>query len=226
MSVTELSSLYGSRIDAALATLIRQLPLRHRQELLPGSLRQLHKDIIASFATTGRPLTLKDIAGRVADVDPAAALRRLAGDDLVVLGTRGDVVLGAYPLTVEETPHHLELNGVSVSAMCALDAMAVGPLFDAEVTIESTCHVAGEPVRLRLRGPHLVEAHPNGDVRVGIRWQKPTECAAHSMCREMVFLIDEPTGRFWKAQDPERISLFRLTEAVELGHRFFKPLLA
>jgi mercuric reductase len=226
MSVTELSSLYGSRIDAALATLIRQLPLRHRQELLPESLRRLHRDIILTFAKTGRPLTLSDIADRVPDVDPVAALRRLGGDDLVVLGTRGDVVLGAYPLTVEETPHRLQVNGVRVNATGALEAMAVGPLLEAEVVIESTCHVEAEPLRLRLRGPHLIEAHPNGDIRVGMRWQKPTDCAAHSMCREMVFLLDEPTGRFWKARDPERISLFRLTEAVELGHRFFKPLFA
>jgi mercuric reductase len=226
MSVTELSGLYGSRIDAALATLIRQLPLRHRQELLPDSLRGLHREIVVSFARTGRPLTLSDIAGRVPDVDPAAALRRLGGDDLVVLGTRGDVVLGAYPLTVEETPHRLHVDGVAVNATGALEAMAVAPLLEAEVVIESTCYVESEPLRLRLRGPHLIEAHPNGDVRVGIRWQKPTECAAHSMCREMVFLVDEPTGRFWKAQDPDRISLFRLTEAVELGHRFFKPLFA
>jgi hypothetical protein len=226
MSVTELSSLYGSRIDAALATLNSQLPLWHRQQLLPEPLRELHRIIIRSFASTGRPMTLREVASHLAGTDAKAALRRLESDDLIVLGTRGDVVLGAYPLTVEETPHQLQLNGIRINGMCALDSMAVAPLFDTEVIIESVCHVEGDPVRLRLRGPHLVEAHPNGDVRVGIRWQKPTECAAHSMCREMVFLRDEPTGRFWKAQDSDRISIFRLTEAVELGHRFFKPLFA
>ena len=44
------------------------------------------------------------------------------------------------------------------------------------------------------------------------------------MCREMVFLHDEPTGRFWKAKGSDRISLFGLAEAVEPGHRFIKPL--
>lgn len=224
MSITELSSLYGSRIDAALATLNSQLPLWHRQQLLPEPLRELHRSIIRAFATTGRPMTLSEVSAHLSGIDARAALRRLDGDDLIVLGTRGEVVLGAYPLTFEETPHRLQLNGIRVNGMCALDAVAVAPLFDTEVVIESVCHVEGEALRLRLRGPHLIEAHPNGDIRVGIRWQKPTECAAHSMCREMVFLRDEPTGRFWKSQDMDRISLFRLTEAVELGHRFFKPL--
>lgn len=226
MSITELSSLYGSRIDAALATLNSQFPLWHRQQLLPEALRKLHRIIIWSFATTGRPMTLKEVAGHLSGTDAGAVLRRLDSDDLIVLGTRGDVVLGAYPLTVEETPHRLQLNGIEINGMCALDAIAVAPLFNTEVIIESVCHVEGVPLRLRLRGPHLIEAHPSGDMRVGIRWQKPTECAAHSMCREMVFLLDEPTGRFWKSQDPDRISLFRLTEAVELGHRYFKPLLS
>ena len=105
----------------------------------------------------------------------------------------------------------------------ALDALSVGPLYDAEVTIGSRCHITGEPIHVRQIGKTIVDAQPV-DTIVGVRWQNPTGCAAHSMCTEMVFLKNSVTAHQWQSRDPDSISLFNLAEAVEFGAAFFVPL--
>jgi hypothetical protein len=156
--------------------------------------------------------------------DPAALLERLGRDDLVVLDAGSREPLGAYPMTAEPTPHFLTVNGRQVNAMCAVDALAVGAMFDAEVTIDSRCHVTGAPIRIRQSGHRILAAEPGTDVRVGVRWQTPEGPAAHSLCLEMVFLRDGEVAAQWQGLDAENISLFTLDEAVDFGARFFLPL--
>ena len=151
---------------------------------------------------------------------------RLGNDDLVVLNEAGTEIVGAYPMTLEATPHHLTVNGHPVNAMCALDALSVGPMYGADVEIDSRCHVSGDPIHVHQEDCGLLEVRPSTEVRVGVRWQNPTACAAHSMCMEMVFLKDERTAWEWQGGDTEHISIFTLDEAVEFGARFFRPLVS
>jgi mercuric reductase len=154
----------------------------------------------------------------------AAAIERLGGDDLVVLNAHKTAVVGAYPMTVEDTVHHLRVNGRAVNAICALDAVAVGPMYDAEVAIESRCQVTGKPIRVHQKGHRILSAKPSDDVRVGVRWQQPGACAAHSMCLEMVFLKDGDTARRWMEEGEGDKTEFNLDEAVAFGASFFVPL--
>ncbi len=212
-------------IAAAVARLNDQLPLQARQQALPAPLVEVHRALLRSLAERGRPLSRDEIGEILPDgaVDPA--LRRLGHDDLAVLSPGGSEALGAYPMTVESTPHRLRLGAVSVNAMCALDALSVAPMFGTEVEIDSRCHLTGEPIHVRQRDHEILEASPSTEVRVGVRWQQPSGPAAHSMCMEMVFLKDAATARSWQAGDTTNISLFTLSEAVDFGAAFFKPLL-
>jgi mercuric reductase len=142
-----------------------------------------------------------------------------------VLNTTGTEIVGAYPMTTEDTPHHLRVNKQPVNAMCALDALSVGPMFNAEVEISSHCHVTGTAITVHMQGENLQEVSPSPDIHVGVRWQNPSACAAHSMCLEMVFLKDRPTALEWQAGDTENTSLFNLQDAVAFGAGFFTPLL-
>lgn len=212
-------------IQSAVARLNSQLPLFERQQALPAEVVGIHRGILESLARRGRPLSREEIAEQLSDNDVDAALERLGADDLVVLAEGGAEAVGAYPMSVEDTPHRLTVDGVPVNAMCALDALSVGPMYDADVQIESRCHISGEPIRIHQKGDVIVEARPSPEVRVGVRWQNPTACAAHSMCLEMVFLKDGPTALGWQDGDTENISVFTLDEAVAFGAGFFKPLL-
>lgn len=217
MSVTD-------TLEHAVQRLEHQLPLEKRQKVLPPAYADIHRAILRTLATTGQPLDRSEISAMLADGDVDEALARLGGDDLVVLSSDGKAAVGAYPMTTEDTPHHLDISGVNVNAMCALDALAVGPMFDTGVGVESRCHVTGTPIQLRIEGDRIVSATPSLDVRVGIAWQEPCGHAAHSMCREMIFLIDDEVARAWQGGDTANKSLFTLDEAVDFAGRFFRPL--
>ena len=229
------------RLARALQRLHDLLPLKERQGSLDKPLVELHRAILRSLVEQGKPLTRPEIAKMVGSEDAAAKAVALLGaydlvvrnpltvrdavtNTLVVLDAKGGELLGAYPLTTEETPHRVSVNGNKLYAMCAVDALAVGVMFNAETLIESSCHVTGAPVSIRQRGKEILEASPS-DVRVGVRWQRLIDCCAHVMCRQMVFLKDEATALAWLNADPKSKELFTLQEAIAFGEAFFQPLL-
>jgi mercuric reductase len=229
----------GTNVLTVLTRLQKALPLEKRQRALQPALRTIHRNILRGLAA-GKPLRQAEIAAMLGS-NPSAlhALATLASNDLVILNvpveqdekTRQTVVgkdaeiVGAYPLTTENTPHKVLSNNITVNAMCAVDALSISPMFGEETRIESRCHVTGAPIRIQQKGQEILEAFPSRDVRVGIRWQSTKGCAAHTICTEMVFLKDWNTAAAWRDSDPDSIDLLTLYEAVELGTAFFVPLI-
>lgn len=212
-------------IQAAVARLNRQLPLKARQTQLAPALKNLHQAILCGFIEHGRAPSGAELDTVIEKEERAASLRKLGEADLIVLDKAGRWPVGAYPLTSEPTPHQLSVNGHTLHAMCALDALSVAPMFNETVSISSQCHVNHTPVRIQMQGDTLLDARPD-DAIVGIRWQMPTAVAAHSMCMEMVFLENRATAEQWQDGDTDNISLFTLSEAVAFGKGFFLPLMA
>ena len=210
---------------AAVARLNRQLPLKARQAQLSPVLKKLHQAILRGFIEHGRVPTGPELDSVMEGEALEAGLRKLGEADLIVLDKTGRWPVGAYPLTSEHTAHRITVNGHSLYAMCALDALSVAPMFDETVSISSGCHVNHTPVRIQMQGDAILDARPD-DAIVGIRWQMPTAVAAHSMCMEMVFLENRATAERWQGGDTENISLFTLPEAVAFGKGFFLPLMA
>jgi mercuric reductase len=216
------------------------LPLKKRQQALAPPLRMVHRAVLRSLAETGKPPRQAEIAAMLGSRQSAIhALATLEKNDLVILNApvtldekthqliapEGIEVLGAYPMTTEKTPHKVEINGHSVNAMCAVDALAMSLMFGRETRIESRCHVTGTPIRIHQRGREITEANPSPEIRVGIRWQSACASAAHTLCTEMVFLKDAETAASWRETNPASVELFTLPEAIELGEAFFVPLL-
>jgi len=196
------------------------LPLKERQNTLGREDAALHRSILRSFAERGAP------PPHTAEEHPqvAAALQRLRDSDLVVLDDQ-DRIIGAYPFTLEETPHRLTVNSHRLHAMCALDALAVGPMFDCAVRIDSSCAISRQPIHIHQQGMVLLEVEPADSLLLGIHWQPVATCAAHSLCRDMVFLKDLDAATVWQQTDPEARELFGLQEAVQIAARFFTPLM-
>lgn len=213
-------------IQKAVERLAAQLPLQERQRALPSALAKVHRLILRTLVGSGRAPRNEQLAEILSGATVQDALQRLAKDDLIVLDAAQGEVLGAYPVTIEDTPHHLTIDGVGINAMCALDAMAVAPMFEVAVEVESRCHVTGTPIRLAVTAERVSAASPSSAVRVGVAWQQPCGHAAHSMCREMVFLADDKIAVEWQDGDLEAKSVFDLDEALEFGARFFRPLLS
>lgn len=210
----------------ALERLNALLPLKQRQDSLSAKRKRIHQRILRSLALEGVAPTLKQLARRVGVSDGLEdALQSLVAQDLIVLSKSGTAVAGAYPMTTEETPHKVNISSRSIYAMCALDAVSIAPMFDVAVTIHSVCRVTGRSIEIQQDAKGLLNAQPSREVKVGIRWQQPGGCAAHSLCTEMVFLKDSVTAGQWQNGDDENISVLSLDEAISVGKRFFKPLL-
>lgn len=232
------------KLAQALQQLHDLLPLKERQDSLTPQYRELHRAILRSLVEHGRPLSDEEMAklagGAEAARDAVALLGAcdlIARGPLVVLDVRtqrqvvldgmGGEVVGAYPVTTEKTAHRIKVGDATLYAMCAVDALAVGAAFDKEVEIESVCHVTGEPIRIHQRRKEIVAATPAArDIRVGVRWQRLATSAAHSLCRQMVFLKDAATADKWQGRDPSTMDVFTLAEAIDFGEAFFGPLLA
>ena len=156
------------------------LPLQARRAALPEAGRRLHRHVLESFGHEGRPPTLAECADFLDVVDAGGVLARLAEDDLIVLRADGSIE-GAYPFTTSRTAHRVELMGRTVHAMCALDALAMAPMFEADAVVDSRCEVSGTRLRIEQSGLELVAAHPTAAIHLGIQWGATGGTAARSL---------------------------------------------
>ena len=213
------------KLEKALNRLQSILPLKERQDDCSPQVKELHRQVLRSFVDKGRILTREEMEHYVSDLEDA--VNALKERDMVVFTGEGEP-LGAYPFTMEAREHSVQVNGHRVYAMCALDALAVGPMFGTETQIDSRCRVTGDPVSIRMAGNTILNPDETGDIHFGISWgaANADSCCADSLCMEMMFLRDGETARRWLADDPETREVFALQEAVEFGSRFFSPLVS
>ena len=212
------------KLDKALHHLQRILPLKDRQDTCGKPIKALHQAILRSFIEKGRILTREEMASKVSDLD--AAVNVLRENDMVTFSADGTPV-GADPFTMETREHVVHVNGHQLHAMCALDALAVSPMFGMDAQVDSRCRVTGDPVCVQQSGTTILNPGEAGDVHVGIIWgaESPDSCVADSLCTEMMFLRDADTARQWLEAEPDNREIFSLQEAIDFGSRFFTPLL-
>jgi len=226
MSGMEVSSVRLERSGSeALARLNALLPLAARQAVLPPAVRALHRAILRGLATQEELPALSELAAASGVADGAAALAQLQVADLVVV-KEGGTITGAYPITLEPTAHRVTITGRTLFAMCAVDALAIGPMFGRDVRIESRCHACGKSIGFAQDDEHITPGDLMNELHVGIAWQETCGCAAHSLCREMVFFCSPGHAARWQQGAPERNCVLSLAQAMWLAKAFFLPLLA
>lgn len=218
-----ISSEINNKIVAAVDHLNRILPLKARQDGLSTRLATLHRDILAAYVKIGRTLNRQEIAQRVDDVNEAIQI--LKQSDLVLFNDDGEPI-GAYPFTMEPREYQLTVNGHQVHCMCALDALAVSPMFDVALEIKSTCRVSGEAITLKQKRFDILNASEVQDLFFGINWNaaSSSSCCADTLCTEMIFLKGYGIAQTWRDEDPENKQIFALDEAIDFAARFFMPL--
>lgn len=213
------------KIDKALDRLIGILPLKEKQEACGKEIKELHKKILNSFVEKGRILTKDEMATYVDDV--GEAINVLKSNDMVVFSESGEPV-GVYPFTMDEREHKVKINGHTVHAMCALDALSVSPMFNMDTQITSKCRVTDSPVFIKQQGKTIQNLEQAEELHFGIIWGAASSCSccANSLCMEMMFLKDNDVAQKWKKEDDQNREVFTLAEAVEFGSRFFVPLMS
>lgn len=214
----------NTKVENALNRLTGILPLQARQQDCSNEIQALHQQILGSFVKQGHILTREQMAEHVSDLEEAVNV--LKSHDLVVFSDDNEPV-GAYPFTMDAREHKVRVNGHLVYAMCALDALAVSPMFGMDTQISSTCRATGDSVNIEQSGKTIKNQDEAGAVHFGIIWGAANACfcCADSLCMEMMFLRDGNIAENWLAEDPENREIFTLDEAVDFGARFFVPLM-
>ena len=215
----------SAKLENALGRLKAILPLAERQNACGKPIRELHQQILRSFVTKGRILSREEMALQVADLEEAIGVLRNC--DMVLFSEDGKPI-GAYPFTMEPREHSVRVNGHRVHAVCALDALAVSPMFGMKTEIDSLCRITGDRVDIRQSGKTIENPDNVGDLHLGVAWGAADTggCCANSLCREMMFLRDGDVARRWLEDDSGNREVFTLPEAVEFASRLFVPLMS
>jgi len=212
------------KLEKAIERLTTVLPLIQNQHECAPPVKRLHQRILRSFIVNGRAMLREEMAILVNDV--SEALHELSKRDLVTLSETGELT-GIYPFSTQEREHSVLVNGHLLHVMCALDALAVSPMFNETTQITSQCRVTSKLVIIKMRKGYVQNIDAVSDVHVGIAWSavNTQSTCADSLCLQMIFLIDKQTAKKWQADETEGREIFTLHEAVEFASRFFSPLL-
>jgi hypothetical protein len=196
-----------------------------RAAMLPAAVRAVHHRVLQHFAETGTSPTPADLAevAAGAGVDPVAALQRLAADDLVAVDDAGRLV-AAYPFSPAPTAHVVDLGGVRVYAMCAIDALGMPFMLAGDATITSTDPHTGQPVTVTVTGGMAVFS-PEETVVV----YAATDSGGRSVdtcCSTINFFAHPTTARAWIGAHPGlTATVLDQPDAVRLSRDIFGPLL-
>ena len=211
----------NTEINTALKRLDSILPLVVGLKSLSGEDVALYCKLINSYVQQGRTLTLEEVGNLVGNAEQA--LNNIVGSKLIVLDADGNPA-GAYPFTSEEREHKVRVNGVTAHCMCALDALAVGPMFNTPTVIDSQCRATGQKIHIEQNGTEF--SGGTLDAWFGINWGAASSgiVCAESLCTEMMFLANESVARKWMAESPEARDIFDLPSAAEFAAAFFVPL--
>jgi hypothetical protein len=208
-------------VNAAVKRLDSILPLVTGLKSLSSDDAALYCKLLNNYIQRGHTLTRCEVAESVKNAEQS--LTNIAKSKLIVLDAEGNPS-GAYPFTSEEREHKVNINGVTLHCMCALDALAVSPMFDSPTVIDSQCRVTGKPVHLEQNGTTFSSG--TLEAWFGINWgaaATDTVCA-ESLCMEMMFLANETVAREWLTESPETREIFDLPSAVAFAAGFFVPL--
>jgi len=190
---------------------------------------QVRGAVLRAYAAGGHAPATTEVAAAVdlASDEVASALQRLAGRDLVVLDGAGRVS-GAYPFTDGSGEHCVEIGGVILSAMCAIDALGIGAMLGRACRTRSVCRHCRRALHIDVgdRGRRLDRIEPAGIV-VWSGHRYAGGCAASSLCTLQAFFCDDEHLEAWRTsgagagEDGVRLGL---AEALEVGRAIFAPM--
>lgn len=130
-----------------------------------------------------------------------AALRRLAAAGVIYVSGRS--VIAAYPLSAVPTRHRLRIGRRTAYANCAVDALAVPPMVDEPVRIESACAHCDAAIAVAAHAGSIIESRPAAPVVFHVS----RDCcdagpAVLSRCPHINFFCDTSHAEIWLAARP------------------------
>jgi alkylmercury lyase len=188
------------------------------------------RSVLELFGRFGRPPNLMEISKEsgLALEQTQALVSDLQAHDLLGVGDLTGAIDYAYPFTKRTTEHRVELQGRKLNALCAIDALGVGGMFRADVTIESSCRYCGTSIGIGTSqsGRAVSYARP----AAAVVWYDLaySQAAATSCCPSIGFFCCDEHLQQWLAEQTTRRAGYRLAidEALEVARALFEPIFA
>ena len=118
-------------------------------------------------------------------------------------------------LTLQLTPHRLELEGTTLFAWCALDALLFPALLGRSASIESSCRGTGEQVHIEVT-PTGIEAVEPASALVSIVAARDLAQFRRVSCNNTHFFSSPEAASRWLEKHPEA-TMLPAEEAFRLG---------
>lgn len=225
------SALGSPKSKATLEDIFELLKIERWWENYSDTEDKVRRILLQDYGRHGRAPTIPALAtmagtseNQVRDV-----LAQLRERDLVVFDADQDRIGGAYPFTDRDTEHRVLLEGLSVNAMCAIDALGAGAMYERDIRALSRCRACNLSISVetRDRGTALASYTPKtAVVWSGLRYAD--NCAATSLCTVIAFFCSDEHLEAWRTANHPDIQGHRLSieEAHEVGMAVFGPMLA
>jgi len=204
--------------DTRLDEMARQL--QERFLAYTSGQRRLLIQIVRELAH-GRPITSEQVDQWIA----ALGLEHDAAHQFLGELTERDAndrIVGAIGLSLEDHPHRLTVEGVSLSAWCALDTLFLPALLQRTATIASPSPMTGQSIRLRVSPERIEEVQPVGAV-ISIVLVDPSqesmasvEAIWNAFCSHIHLFTSREEGERWAAGRDD-ITILSVEEGFALG---------
>ncbi|MFV1984200.1 MAG: organomercurial lyase [Thiohalomonadales bacterium] len=128
-------------------------------------------------------------------------------------------VIGFWGLTINETPHKIIVNNITVYTWCAWDTLFIPELLNQKSSIYSTCPVTKEKINLEL-SPNDVKSTNKKDIVVS--FLKPDLNDLNNIitnfCHFVFFFSNRTAGEQWCAENNNTF-LLTLDDAFRVGKK-------
>ena len=147
---------------------------------------------------------------------PADRVQRLAALDALVITTEG---ISVYPFSASATGIRLSnATHKPISAMCAVDALAIAALWQSLARLDTQCHACRCPIAFDIdpgRTPRSEKEYPEVYTHLRNRQSRAEQPACSSLCTGIYFLCSHCAVTLRLA------GRFTLQEAQIIGQQFF-----
>lgn len=196
-----------------------------QRKSLPEALQLLHRRTLLALGQTGKPPTRDQLEAWATELhlDLDAALRHLAEAELVFLDPSGREITGGVPFAPGPTAHQVRiLDGPTVSANCAIDALGIAAMRGRDVDVESLDPLTGQQVTASSRAGHSTWQPADAVVFVGSSGQgRLTE----TCCPVINFFTSSDHAHAHQSTHALDGLVLALSDAVEAGALIFGDLL-
>lgn len=161
---------------------------------------------------------------KTADVEKI--LEKLNKNDIIYLRPGTHEISGAYPFSNEKTLHVVTIKDGyerKVNAMCAIDALGVPFMFDADTNIDSSCAHCGKDIHVEIKNGRIVVQNPKN----AVVWVGTNRCgpAATSICTTLLFMCSKNHVDKWRKDNTGEGMILSVPEAQVVGKSIFEDFL-